>query len=129
MSLFFILHDRVNRQGKHVLNSAHLLAAAFNVGGVHLAGDGLALLWCDRCQALRAQEVDTSTLVPQVRLKTNEDKGGRGAKVKYFGIPLPSLANRSIVLFNAYAYLVHHILERDGAVNGEADKQEVCLRV
>ncbi len=51
---------------KDFVHTEHFLAAAFHVLGVHLLGDGHALVGGDGGEALRLEHVDAGSLVAQV---------------------------------------------------------------
>lgn len=83
-----ICNDRVDCFAEDILNSSHLLAAAFHVTGSHLPGNGHALLLSDWSQALGLEKINACSLCSEVGLETNEDERSVGAKVKDFRVPL-----------------------------------------
>lgn len=83
--------DCVDRQVEDPVHAPHLLAAAFDVRGIHSLRDGLALLWRHRCEALRLEELDARPFLSQVALQSHEDDGCRRAEVEDLGVPLSGL--------------------------------------
>lgn len=77
------------------------------------------------------EEVDACALGAEVGFESDEDEGGVGAEVEDFGVPLG--AGVSVWGFGRAggggAYLVHYVLQGVGAVDGEADEEEVGLGV
>lgn len=88
-------HDGEDGALKDLLDTRHLFAAALHVLGVHLLGNGEALLRRDGGEPLCLEHVDARLLVAQVGFEADEDERCVGAKVKDFGVPLSSFVSTS----------------------------------
>lgn len=88
-------HDGEDGPLKDLFDTRHLFAATLHVLGVHLLGNGEALLCCDGGETLRLEHVDARLLVAQVGFEADEDERCVGAKVKDFGVPLSSFVSAS----------------------------------
>ena len=121
-------NSNVDRSVEDLVHAVHLFGRALHVHGAHLVRDCAALLLCDGCQALRFEELDAGSLVAQVGFQAAEDDGSCWAEVQDLGIPLV-LVSRSLNGDAKFAYLVKHILERVGTIDGKADEEQICLWV
>lgn len=124
----------VDGQLEHLFYTFHLFAAAFNVSSTHLSSNSLALFGCDGRQTLGLEEVDANAVGPQVRLEANENEWGGGAEMEDFRVPLRAMSDlpyrdQKKLDPRWMTYLVHDILKGVGAVDSEADENEVGLRV
>lgn len=70
------------------VNAGHFFRGAFHVHGAHLLRNLLALLLCDRCQALGFEELDAGAFMSEVGLQAAEDYGCCRTKVQDFRVPL-----------------------------------------
>ena len=77
------------------------------------------------------QEIDTSALVAEIGFQADENEGRRWAKVKDFWVPLgkPDQLWKSFWWSVRGAYLVHHIFQRVGAVDGKANEEEISFGI
>lgn len=66
VALLFHRAHHVDRTCEDLVHTAHLLAAAFDVGCAHSLGYAVALLWGDGGQALGLQEFNAGALVAEV---------------------------------------------------------------
>ncbi len=115
---------------EYLVHAAHLFGAALHVDGAHALGDGAALLGGYGRQALGFEQVDAGFLVAEVGFQTAEDDGRCGAKVEDFGVPLGRVSGEfGVENGERRNYLVHNVLERVRAVDGEADEEEVRFGV
>ena len=75
------------------------------------------------------KKVDAGSFSSKIRLEADEDEGSVRAKMEDFGVPLSFVLAQERLDIGWRPHLVHDIFQRVGAIDGEADKQEVGLRV
>lgn len=127
---FVVCDDCVDSFGEDVVNPAHFFTAALHIAGTHLSRNGHSLLLSDRGQSLGFEEVDTGSFCSKIRLEADEDERSIWAEMENFGVPLePYVSTRSSTHQERSSYLVHNIFKGVWAIDGKADKQEICLRV
>lgn len=102
LSFFFCADCRVDRKFKHLVHTAHLLAAALDVRGAHTLGHRLSLLRRDGGEALGLEQLDAGTLCAEVGFETNKDQGGGGTEVEYFRVPLFKYQRLGWITFSGY---------------------------
>lgn len=124
------LHHSVNGQLEHFIHTFLLLTRALDVFGIHLSGDRFALFRCHWSETLSSKEFDAGTLSTEVGLETDKDQRCGWAEVHHFRVPLNRVSRMSQELrIQGSCYLIHHVLQRVRAVYGEANKQQIRLRV
>ena len=127
----------IDRQLEDFIHTIHFLARALKVCRAHLLSDILSLLLSDGGQALSLEEVDAGAFSAEIGFEPNEDKGGGGAEMEDFWIPLEVQRGQPWGSFSVGrviddcrdAYFVHYILEGVRAIDSEANEKQVCLWV
>jgi hypothetical protein len=118
-------NDCVDSELKHLVYTAHFLAAAFDICCTHSLGDGLPLFRRDRSEALRLEEFNAGALAAKVGFEANQDYRSCRTEMQDFGVPLyiPLVTCLSPTFNNQQStYLVHYIFQRNRTVNSKADK-------
>ena len=87
-SLLLSANNGVDCELENLVDTAHFLAAAFDIFGTHALCDSLSLLRCNGGESLGFKKVDAGTFISEVGLETNEDERGGWAEMEDFGIPL-----------------------------------------
>lgn len=133
---FLDTDDGVDGQFEDLVYTTHLLTAALHILCSHALSHRLTLLGRHRGQTLSFEQFDTGALCAEVRLQTDQDKGGGGAEMEYLGVPLvpkvsldPYRRAQIYYILGSGTYLVHYILQGDRAVDGEAHEEKVCFGV
>lgn len=93
-SLLLNANNSIDGELKNLVNTAHFLAAAFDVFGSHALCDSPSLLWCNRGETLGFEKVNAGAFISEIRFKANEDEGGGWAEMKDFGVPLRSCVSK-----------------------------------
>ena len=117
--------DGVDGGFENLMDAGHLLTTALHVESTHLLGDRLALVCRDWSQSLGLEEVNAGALVAQVRFEAEEDDGRGWAEMEHFGVPLNLCQSMRPSIESGQTNLVHDVLERVGAIDCEADKEQV----
>ena len=78
----------INGHTEDLINTLHLLGRALHVARVHLLCHGTSLLLSDWSKTLRAEQVDTATLVAQIGFQSNKNQRRVWAEVKNLWVPL-----------------------------------------
>lgn len=112
-----------------VFDTVLLFTTALHVHGAHLLGYSPALVGSDGGEALGLEQLDAVLLVAQIGFEPKEHERRCRAEVEDLWIPLGVLSAVRLGGASGGAYLVHDILERVGAVDGEADEDDVGLGV
>lgn len=81
VALLFDGDNGINRLGKNLVHTAHLLTTALDIGGTHALGHAVALFRCDGSEALGFQELDAGSFVAQIGLEPHQDEWSCRAKV------------------------------------------------
>lgn len=76
-----VCNNGVNGVVEDVVDSRHLLAAAFHIASSHLLSDSHPLFFGDGCQSLCFEEINTGSFCSKIRLESHEDEGCVGAEM------------------------------------------------